>query len=587
MAMKIGIRTGIAILGAILVSGTVLVSPSQSAENIVDPNQGWEIPQDNGILGSQNAFFGERSSDDRDYSALLDVSKLGQRSLDPTCLSLDDAKCSEAQEFIYYSQIPVCNSATQSNCIEAVSAIDPTGKILPGTFDRYFPKAAQNQYEGKDSVNLPAGGPGSIFKIPGAEGPAGNSYFVSFVMSGKISKSGNARLDSVHARVLPVQLQSHDFSNNWCFNESKICNNGWNRLKSGESTYIWNESGAGGTNCADYSMDENICAEKEAYPQNFRYSLKVRLSLPPTGWMHGRMFNPDISIEKVGTNTVLTVTANSISVPAVYKHFMWADMPNNLRELYDPNTGKYKNSNGEGWTKTINISSDYNLRAWTTAPSPYSPIAIAELNAWLPSVNNTSTFAPQFWSFRSLTKQELQGANKCFTDPTQLNGIVTTNSTAYSPGPPIFDKNAGDLNYQVAAPHYLANGTDTFKGSYDLLMRSEVARCIYGFSNAPIKASISIVSNDGAPQVATTVVSEKTGWLHLTAKNFEFSSPTVKVSLKQDEVVATPTPSASVPAPTVDKVVAVKTSIFCVKGKVLKKVTAVKPTCPSGYKKKQ
>jgi len=29
-----------------------------------------------------------------------------------------------------------------------------------------------------------------------------------------------------------------------------------------------------------------------------------------------------------------------------------------------------------------------------------------------------------------------------------------------------------------------------------------------------------------------------------------------------------------------------KTIITCIKGKVVKKVTAVKPACPSGYKKK-
>jgi hypothetical protein len=165
-----------------------------------------------------------------------------------------------------------------------------------------------------------------------------------------------------------------------------------------------------------------------------------------------------------------------------------------------------------------------------------------------------------------------------------LNGIVTTNATAYSPGPPIFDKDAGDLNYRVAAPHYIANGKDNFKGTYDLVMRSEVARCIYGFSNAPINASISIVSNDGSPQVATTVVSEKSGWLRLSAKNFEFSTPTVKVSLKQEQAAVTPKPPAS--NTTTQKSSAVKTSITCFKGKVSKKIVAVKPVCPKGYKQK-
>jgi hypothetical protein len=409
-------------------------------------------------------------------------------------------------------------------------------------------------------------------------------------MSGNIGKSGTARLNSVHSRIVPVQLQTVNFQQPWCLSETKVCNTGWQKLSTG-SGYLWNEGGAGGVGCAEYSAGENLCAEKELYPANFKFALKVRLSIAPAGWMHGRMYNPEITIEKSGSNTLLTVSANPTGVPSIYKHFMWAEMPVQLRDHYDPKSGKYYDSNtgkyingGEGWTNTIVQSTDYQQRAWTTAPSPYSASAIDELNLWLPFVNNTATVVPQFWSFRSLTQQELQGANKCFSDSSQLNGIVTTNSTAYSPGPPVFDKSAGDLNYRVAAPHYLANGKDAFKGTYDLLMRSEVARCIYGFSNAPIKANISIVSNDGSPQVATTVVNEKAGWLHLSANNFEFSSPTVKVSLQQEAPAVFPKSSAS-EAP-VQQAAAKKTSITCVKGKVSKKVVAVNPTCPKGYKKK-
>jgi hypothetical protein len=115
-------------------------------------------------------------------------------------------------------------------------------------------------------------------------------------------------------------------------------------------------------------------------------------------------------------------------------------------------------------------------------------------------------------------------------------------------------------------------------------MRSDVARCVYGFSKAPINATISITSDDGTPQVATTVIGERNGWLYLQAKNFEFSAPIIKAKLTQEVVVEpTPTPTAT---PTVKPVVAKKTTITCVKGKTTKKVTAVKPKCPTGFKKK-
>jgi hypothetical protein len=130
------------------------------------------------------------------------------------------------------------------------------------------------------------------------------------------------------------------------------------------------------------------------------------------------------------------------------------------------------------------------------------------------------------------------------------------------------DFKGGQLVYKVAGLHYLPDGKSLVEGTYDLLMRSDVARCLYGFSKAPISATISVVGEGGENRVATTVVSEKDGWLKLAAYGFNFSSPTISVKLSQ----------AAAPVK--------KTTITCVKSKLTKKVTAVGPKCPSGYKKK-
>ena len=215
-----------------------------------------------------------------------------------------------------------------------------------------------------------------------------------------------------------------------------------------------------------------------------------------------------------------------------------------------------------------------------------------QLKLWLPYVNDQASALLSYWSVRSLSQGEMQGSNSCFSDPNSITGIVTTNSTQYSAGPPSFDKSQGVLNYSVAAPHYTTTH-DVFQGSYDLIMRSDVSRCVYGFSKAPIRATISVTSADGSPQTATTLLSESNGWLHLAANGFQFSSPSIQVKLSQDApaptpsatpvVIATPTPAATVSpvakAPT-------KTTITCIKGKSTKSVAGIKPTCPMGYKRK-
>jgi hypothetical protein len=138
----------------------------------------------------------------------------------------------------------------------------------------------------------------------------------------------------------------------------------------------------------------------------------------------------------------------------------------------------------------------------------------------------------------------------------------------YIDGPPSFQD--GFLDYKVASTHFEADGTTVFKGTYELIMSSKLARCIYGFTSAPVSATVSITSENGEPSTATTQVNEKNGWLTLAAYNFTFSNPTVRVSLSQAKEV---------------KVVK-KTTISCIKGKKTKKVTAINPKCSSGYRKK-
>jgi hypothetical protein len=215
-----------------------------------------------------------------------------------------------------------------------------------------------------------------------------------------------------------------------------------------------------------------------------------------------------------------------------------------------------------------------------------------QLKLVLPYVNDQASAVLSSWSVRTLSQGEMSGSNQCFNDRGRITGLVATNATSYSAGPPTFDTTTQSLIYKVSAPH-LTDKKVVFQGTYDLSIPSDVARCIYKFSNAPIKAEISIVGADGAPKVATTTLVERNGWLRFSANGFTFSAPTIQVKMFQDPPAPTPTPT---PTPTPVEVVTAKptpkptvvkrTTITCVKGKTVRKVTAVKPVCPVGFKKK-
>jgi hypothetical protein len=307
--------------------------------------------------------------------------------------------------------------------------------------------------------------------------------------------------------------------------------------------------------------------------------------------MHGRLSEPDIKISTVSDISTIEIQGGAMAVPVVYKMYKYSEMPEKLKSEYDVVTGGYKNDpnfirNPSNFVQGGRSSEDPDPLKRNNIYSPIasSPAGMEQLKLWLPFVEDRATALLSYWSARSLDDTEMEGANNCFKDTKSVTGIVTTNSTQYSAGPPVFDKTEGSLNYQVAAPHYATDKSD-FKGTYDLVIRSDVARCIYGFSKAPINATISITSSDGTPQIATTLIGEKDGWVFLRAKNFGFSAPVIKAKLSQEaEVVVTPTPT---PTPSASaKPVAKAVTITCIKGKTNKKVTAVKPKCPTGFKKK-
>ena len=558
---------------------------------IFDADAGWTTPLSSQTPGNMAALFIDNSHLSRPGVSYLVHSGLnpGASSIDPTCTSTSDAKCNFSS-YSFLATIPTCISATDVNCLSEVGAIDTTGKKTIGSFSRYLPDKAQNEYVGNPSWNLPSGTGASLFTIPGVDNPAGNSYLVAVNMGGSGSRvSGNEgiRLNEFSASIVPVQLLNVPdlFAGTGCELTPRICNPGVLRLVRPDGTVTWGLSGgtggAGKYSCAGISWGENICAQKQVFPANYRFYVKVRLSLMPTGWMHGRISEPNIDITTSGKVSELTVTAAPIKVPAVYKGYLWNEMPAVLQNLYYPTSGQYKGGNWSYSQRLLSATDalDPLLRSMTSSPPASENNAMDELLAWIPFVNDKATAMPSYWSVRSLSDSELKSANSCFKNPNQLNGIVTTNSTQYSAGPPEFNKNEGFLNYKVASPHFTSNG-EVFKGSYDLAMRSDVARCIYGFSKAPVSATVSIVSADGSPQFASTIFKEADGWVYLSAKNFEYSSPTLKVKLQQDAPVVVAQAEVKVSAP--KKII----TISCSKGKVVKKISGISPKCPNGYVKK-
>ena len=487
------------------------------------------------------------------------------------CDDIDDKICTDAVGIIGYVNLTVCTDASNVACIAEVWAVDPTGKKIPGKVIKSVPlDYGKFTFKENVDINMPDGtGQGALWQIPGVINSAGkDTYFVSsqFMLAQPDKKAGepiSARkifLSGLTTGISPVEEIPGQY---------KLIHprdNGTARA----SWVNWGDSGSwnlpDGSRCA--GIDLTVCEAIREFPTGYRFGLSLRMGTKLSGWYHGRLALPDVTIKNWKTGQEISVEAEPVRVPTLNFSVPNAEIPQKVRDIVF--TDRYFGKSGDG------------IREARINDGSSSPVMVELAAAFAPAYKDKATSTNTTWAFKAMNYgQNSADVQKCSDNTGNVAGLVTTNALTYLPGPPTFDKESQSLTYKVASPHYEANGS-LASGSYDLSMRSDIARCLYGFSNAPIKAEISITSDEGEKKVATTIVNEKNGWLYLSAKGFTFSSPTINVKLSQDKEVVAPTPT---PAATVT-VAKKKATISCVKGKTTKKVTGVSPKCPAGYKKK-
>ena len=476
------------------------------------------------------------------------------------CDSLEatDCKRPEIKVLTFASVFTKCLNDTDTDCIDSFSIKNEDGSVISAKFQRNWVPAPV--FKGDKSKSLPTGYGPSSWTLTNDEGKL-ETYALSVGVNGNLDLSRNpnkSNFESFFAAVQPIkEIQGAEY-------EGPVVN--VTKRGDGESRG-WNtkfiEKGC-------QIAEKGLCGYRMPFDLEKTVVLKVRLSQPVQGWLHGRMKDADIAMKTAADNSqVVEISAKPLSVPSIYGWAKWGELPQKLKDLYPVGAGGTTRDFGDFTT------TDLSSRTLLTMSMVSGDAAINEMNLWLPLLNDKAAAMRTFWVAQTIRGELPFDSQNCVRGK-GFTGVIGTNAAVYSDGPPKFDQAEQSLNYTVGASHLDTKG-DLFKGYYQLNLRSDVARCLYGFGSAPIQAKIEVSSSDGTPSVATTVITEKDSWLKMTAAGFTFSTPKIKVKLSQE---AEATPAAS-PTPLIKK-----TTISCVKGKASKNVTALKPKCPAGFKKK-
>lgn len=478
------------------------------------------------------------------------------------CKSLNDPTCGNTKSYKVYAILQPCKSVSEINCIDSVYA-ESQGKRIAGNFKENLPTTSPTDFSGDESAGLPRGGPPSIWQVPGVKNSGGSDLYTIIVSTRGESSRASATstptftFNEYTTAIYPAGIKNGSFS-----------------LVTAEGS--GNDAVTIG-GCAANS--EGVCAFRESFIMDgTAFGISIRFSKVPANWFYGRLSKQSISLtaNPNGKGVILDVIGEPVKVPIVYGKSTWETLPSELQKIYSgsfPSIGNnYIEADKNKWKVThIAASSDF-----------------PALKSWLSIVKDTAVAQTTQWYFKA---SPIGVDPKCNSNQLQVDGIVTSNATGFVPGPPQFNSQTQALDYQVSAPHFTAAG-NAFKGTYDLAIRVDQAKCIYGFKgNFPVKATVSIISENGIEQIASENVGEKDGWLRLGAYNFSFSAPKLRVKLVQEspsEPLAQggkESPTGSSQKTEMNNGAKSKSyKIKCAKGNKSFIQQGKNPACPKGYK---
>ena len=407
-------------------------------------------------------------------------------------------------QFSAFNVLPVCKTSEQLNCLVGVRFTED-GNPQTGKFVR---EIDGQTYPAVPDLDIHEGGTASIWTVPGSAHSGGTNEYTVMVFERQDydPRLGRFFTGQGTLSVVPFSTKPSNASAREVFERLDV--NGKNQVYEygPDEDCVWHEAG--------------VCAKRADFIGNPEISVTVRYSKDVSGWFRGRVSETTAEVSDFrNANYEVTVSGKPVSVA---RFVVLANQENTnqvVREIFAPGSG----GSGELFEQG-SYKGAFATDGWFERP-------YRVLEAYRDVVNDSAAGISTIWSIESFS---IGRGEPCFQGKDGLLGIVSTNATVYDGLEPEFE--SGQLTYKVAGLHYGPDGQTLNLGTYDLVMRSDVARCLYGFSNAPVSAQVQVVNEAGEEVVATTVVSERDGWLKLAAYGFTFSEKEIKVRVTQPQI---------------------------------------------------
>ncbi len=463
------------------------------------------------------------------------------------CTGLTDPRCDAVEwaQLLTESVVGYCGQASDFNCVESLDVIDSQGAERPATYLRAFPETPEIPEFITPSAFVPAGGSVPLWEYNTDEGAA--RILTMGITSSSFNSVGGKWVQAPDGRfnfaLVPVDIEARPGVPKPEMVEQIDPSTGLtgvNRIGWGDPLTL---------GCAAFDIGE--CAMDAPFPIDHRFRVTLRLRDTAAMYLNGAVDRPVAFSEKVDGGHRFVLEAAPSPVIGMAGWIAKSQVP---RDVIDGAIASVGNS--RYWDIDFDAASYRSLGRGGDEP-------LAWLKALLPFFGDRASFIVNSWYVEN-TSSLGQFTSRCLDKSKgEFIGIVSSNATAYTGDPPLYDASKQALSYEVAGPHFMPDGTSLARGRYSISMNANFVKCLLGVDKVPSVARVELIYPDGEASAATLALTQDKNWLRLVYENFTFSSPTVSVKFPK--------------------------SLTCVKGKGKKAKTkkVVAFSCPKGWKPKR
>jgi len=490
------------------------------------------------------------------------------------CNNYGESPCAQSSINMLSANIvfPVCAIEISNWCIKDVRIYSENMKPLSAVYVKTIagPTVLPDQ-----SIGLPYGSSVSIWKSADSSSNLEEIFFAVEITESISWINNQPQYQNISAQIRPVKIL-----------KGKYVGSSWKKDSNGG--YF---ATIGDEYCKDFFyFDTGECGSEVEFPVGMRFGISIIVPNIISGFISGRLDKPLVSSSALTTDSKLfSVDGSPIQIPRFGMTVGNSNWP--TKDLGPPTPGN-------GWVYQDNRQDGLTLK---------------KFNTFRDLAKNKSSGTSTSWNFGNLSYSTttIDGRlaedlpQKCKIPQSDFLGAVSTNAMVFDPNPPQYID--GEFIYNVAGMHFSQDGTTITSGKYSLLVSKSLITCLYGNNFASVRATVSIISPEGEDSFITTeTVRNISGYFVINVSGFHFSTPVIRVKFEVSHVIEilsseteTPRidsstvidpsePKKSIAMPTNSKEMSVKKKILitCIKGKITKKVSAVKPKCPAGYKKK-